>query len=121
MGSNDVASVLRAKGARVEIHDDHLPQHATDDEWLTFAGERGWVVLTKDDRIRHRFLERQAVIRAKVRAFYLAPKRLTGVQNGEIFAKALTRIERFCLGNQPPFIARVFADGVVKMWERPKF
>ena len=91
-----------------------------DEVWLKEVGRRGWIVLTKDDRIRYRFLERRAIAEARVRSFFLVPRKLTGVQNGEIFAKALDRMLRFCVGNRPPFIAKVFRDGRVKLWERPK-
>lgn len=76
--------------------------------------------MTKDERIRYRLTEKRAIAQAKVRAFFLVPKGLTGPQNGAIFATALARMTRFCTGNQPPFIAKVFRNGSVKMWERPK-
>lgn len=84
------------------------------------VGQRGWVVLTKDERIRYRLTEKRAIAQAGVRAFFLVPKNLTGPQNGEVFVRALARITKFCVGNQPPFIAKVFRNGSVKMWERPK-
>ena len=40
LGKHIVAQALRAAGARVEVHDDHFPQDATDVEWLTCAGTR---------------------------------------------------------------------------------
>jgi len=43
----------------VAIHDDHFPPDAPDTAWLQVVGERRWVVLTKDERIRRRPLERQ--------------------------------------------------------------
>jgi predicted nuclease of predicted toxin-antitoxin system len=53
LGKKAIANVLRKAGARVEVHDDHLPQNARDEEWLTYAGQRHWAVITKDDRIRY--------------------------------------------------------------------
>jgi hypothetical protein len=43
---------LAAEGLRVELHDDHFPQGTPDVVWLTEVGKRGWIVLTKDTRIR---------------------------------------------------------------------
>lgn len=77
-------------------------------------------MLTKDEKIRYRVTEKRAITRAGVRAFFLVPKGLTGPQNGEVFARALNRMTKFCIGNQPPFIAKVFRDGKVKIWEHPK-
>ena len=65
-------------------------------------------------------MEKQAIARAKVRTFFLVPRGLSGPENGAVLAKASARMTRFCIGNQPPFIAKVFRNGTVKMWERPK-
>jgi hypothetical protein len=102
-----VPNVLRAAGAQVEIQDDHFGQSATDEEWLREVGRRGRIVLTKDHRIRYRLTELEAVRAARVRAFVLTPRNLTGPQNGEVFAKALPRRVRYAIGNAPPFIAAV--------------
>ena len=40
-----LATVLRAQGHTVELHDSHF---AKDVDWLPTVGQRGWVVLTKD-------------------------------------------------------------------------
>ena len=32
----------------VEIHDDHLPVDAPDEDWIRLIGSRGWIALTKD-------------------------------------------------------------------------
>jgi hypothetical protein len=89
-------------------------------EWLRVVGRRGWAVLTKDDRIRYREAEKRAIAEAQVRAFFLAPRGLTGPENGQVFVRALGRMVAFCAGNRPPFIAKVFASGDVKLWERPR-
>ena len=67
-----MATVLRAAGLHVEVHDDHFRQDALDPEWLTDVGERNWIVVTRDERIRYNVAEKQAMRRAKVRAFVLA-------------------------------------------------
>src|SRR6266511_4327650 len=73
--------MLRDAGAKVEFHDDHFAQDATDADWLPEVGAKGWVVLTKDKRIRFRALEREALMAAKVGVFVLASsKGLTGKQ-----------------------------------------
>ena len=87
--------MLRNAGLNVEIHDDHFPQNATDPEWLTAAGKKNWIVVTRDERIRYRVAERQAIRRAKVRAFVLAAQGdLRAEMLAEIFLKALPKIRR---------------------------
>lgn len=71
LGRRYVAQALRDAGAKVEIHDDHFPQTTSDVDWLTEVGKRGWVVLSKDERIRRNRIERGALVAARVRAFFL--------------------------------------------------
>jgi hypothetical protein len=95
LGRSVVAERLRREGVRVEVHDDHFPdQRTSNEEWLRFAGERGWVVLTPDAKIRYRVNERTAVQSARVRQFVLTARTLTGSEIGEVLVKALPRIRR---------------------------
>jgi len=104
---------LRAAGARVEIHDEHFPETATDQDWLDEVGRRGWIVLTKDHRIRYRRAEIEAIKAARVGAFVLTPRNLTGRQNGEVFAKALPRMIRYAAAHPRPFIVAVTKVGKI--------
>ena len=78
LGKHIVADALRQAGAAVAVHDDHFSQDARDEEWLRAVGERGWIVLTRDDRIQYRSQERTALIQAGVRAFVLVRRSLSG-------------------------------------------
>jgi PIN like domain len=88
-----VAHALRDLGERVEIHDDHFAPDAKDEDWLVEVGSRGWIVLTKDDRIRYRVTERTALAVAKVKAFVLTSTQLQGIEMADAFVKALLRIK----------------------------
>ena len=107
LGRNAVAEVIRQAGEIVEVHDDHLPQNAKDEEWLHFVGTRNWVALTQDDRIRFHYHERVALMQANVRTFVLTAKGLRGEENGAIIAKALPAIRRMLSKHPGPFIARI--------------
>jgi hypothetical protein len=113
-----VPSALRKAGAIVEVHADHFAPDAPDEIWLTEAGRRGWVVITRDKAIRHRETELAALKDAGVAAFVLTAKGLTGPQNGEVLAKALPAMRRFVVGNRPPFIAAVSASSRITMLYR---
>ena len=52
------------------------------------AGAEGWVVLTKDSKIRYRSNEAEALFAAKVRAFVLVSRNLPGSEMANIFAAA---------------------------------
>ena len=43
---------LRAEGVEIRVNDEMFPQGTQDVDWLRIAGESGWVVITRDDRIR---------------------------------------------------------------------
>ena len=106
LGRKAVANALRNAGARVEVHDDHLPQDAKDEEWLRYVGEREWVVLTQDDRIRFHYHERMALLQARVCAFVLTAKGLRGEENTAIIVSALPAIRRLLAKHSGPFIAK---------------
>lgn len=115
LGGRVVPSALRLAGVEVEIHNDHFAQDSKDEEWLSEVGRRGWVVLTKDQRIRYRPTELNALMKARVRAFVLTAGELQGREMAEIFLRALPSISR-CLGKTPPpFIARVTRGGDVSV------
>jgi hypothetical protein len=107
---------LRDVGATVEIHDDHFPPDAKDEVWLTEVGRRGWVVLTKDDRIRYRLTERTAFASAKVKAFVLTSStQLQGSEMAKAFVIALPRIKRLIAKYPAPFLVRVSRTGKVAL------
>ena len=103
----------------VELHDDHFPQDAKDADWLPDVGARGWVVLTKDKRIRKRPDELAAVRAACVRMFVLSTGRgLSGEGMARVFLDSRARMERFIRKTPAPFIAGV-SGKQVKLFEMP--
>lgn len=107
LGRRYVAEALRARGALVEIHDDHFPADARDQDWLLEVGRRGWVVLMKDKRIRRVKLELEALLTANVRAFVLTSGNLTGPEMADVFVRHLRRIAALAVSRPPPFVAGV--------------
>jgi predicted nuclease of predicted toxin-antitoxin system len=98
------------------VHDDHFAPDATDPEWLTTAGKNGWIVVTRDERIRYRTVEKQALRRAKVRAFVLAAHGdLRAESLADVFLRALPKIREIATREKPPFIAKIWRDGKVAL------
>jgi predicted nuclease of predicted toxin-antitoxin system len=114
-----VADALRQAGAAVQVHDDHFPQDARDVVWLQEVGRRGWIVLTKDARIRYRLHERTALLHAGVRTFVLVRQNLSGSAMAAAFVNALPAMQRFVERHQAPFIARVTQTGNVSLLLKP--
>ena len=116
LGRKVIPDGLRAAGEEVRIHDDHFPQDAKDEAWLTEVGKNGWVVLTKDKHIRYRVSEIQALHAAKVRAFVLTSRGdLNATEVIQIFVKAMPAIKRLCEKTAPPFIALVDRGGNLRL------
>jgi hypothetical protein len=63
-----------------------------DETWLEEAGNRGWIVLAKDERIRRRPNELAAIRASRVKAFYLTAGGLKGEVQAEILLRHLNRI-----------------------------
>lgn len=116
LGRHTIAGILRAAGLKIEVHDDHFRQDAIDPEWLTAVGEKNWIVVTRDERIRYRVAEKQAIRRAKVRTFVLtAQGNLRADMLAQNFLKALPKIRRTIRDNKPPFVAKISRSGDVTL------
>lgn len=115
LATETIAKVLRQAGATVELLTDHFRSDAEDEEWLFEVGKKGWIVLTKDDRIRYRATERAALVRAQVAMFTLASGNLRGEEMAQAFINALPRIHRFMAKHRPPFIAKITRSGGVSI------
>ena len=115
----DVPRALREAGARVELLVDHFERGAPDESWLAEAGRRGWIVLTKDKRIRRNAVERRALEESGVAAFVLTSGDMTGTEMGSAFVKALDRMIRLHRNHSPPFVGTVDRSGRVRMLTKP--
>lgn len=110
---------LRAVGLTVhsmaDIYGEKQAQRLADETWLRDAGKNDWVVLTKDDAIRRRPAERDALNDAAVRVFCLTTAKLRGSDQTERFAENRHRILR--QAKKPgPYIYGVYRDGLRRLW-----
>ncbi len=94
---------------------DHFDLSTSDVDWLRDVGRRGWVVLTKDRRIRRREAEFRAVCEAGVAMFVLTGASMTGVAMATAFQRAYPRIQKLLRDYALPFIASVSANGDVRL------
>ena len=116
LGKHIVADRLRAEGMAVEVHDDHLPQDAPDEDWLALVGAKGWVAITKDRDIRYRAAELEAIQRHAARVIVIRMKNATGPDHAALLVKARRRIARFAAKTPPPFVAGIYRSGAVKAY-----
>src|SRR5438876_11762880 len=89
LGRRVVPDALRAAGEEVKVHDDCFPAGTFDSVWLREVGKKGWVILTKDSRIRYRRNEMEALLSSGARSFVLVSRNLPGTEMAKIFVRAL--------------------------------
>ena len=111
LGGKLIAQRLRGLGAQVETLADHFPINTPDVDWLKTVGDNGWIVLSKDGRIRRDSVERTALKAAGVRAFFLTQQGLTGVEMADIFATALHGMVNRAHSQAAPFIYTLSRTG----------
>lgn len=114
-----IAEGLRATGLRVhsmaDIYGEKQAQRLADETWLRDAGKNDWIVLTKDDAIRRRPAERDALTEAAVRVFCLTNRNLRGAEQTERFITSRYRILR--QSQKPgPYIYGVYEKGLKRLW-----
>jgi PIN like domain len=114
LGKVDVPNALRAAGHECEVHDDRFDQQTEDAVWLGAVAARKLIVLTKDERIRYRPLERQALQLARLRVFIVICGNVRGVETAAILLKAMPRIQKTIDSQKGPFIYYVYKDSTVK-------
>jgi hypothetical protein len=108
---------LARAGASVERHDKHFEPTTPDPEWIRFVGERGWIALSHNTRIRYVTDQRDMVMRANVGLFLLVGRgydRLT-----DTAVRTLPTIRKFCASHARPFIAKVHGPDPVHLKHNP--
>ncbi len=111
-------AILAAAGLTVERHLDHFAPACSDEVWLRSIGERGWVALTHDRRIRYKPNERSAVMRHNVALLVIigdAPY----PDLAHAFVATLPRIGRLLARNRPPFIAKIYRPSAAEVARKP--
>lgn len=119
--------ILVQSGLRVERHDQHFAPDARDHDWLRVVGERGWIAVTHDRRIRYKPNELEAVMSNGV-ALLVVVGRAPFADLARSFVATRAVIERFVERHIPPYIAKVYrsapevlarnpaASGRIELW-----
>ncbi|MCY0898115.1 MAG: hypothetical protein OWU33_04140 [Firmicutes bacterium] len=90
-------------------------ENTPDIVWLERAGQEGWIVVTRDKRIRTRPHERSALLRYGVGCFVLAQNRnLTRWEYLKLLTATLDHMETLFDTTPRPFIFAVYSDGSIR-------
>ncbi len=110
--SKTVVEALENAGLELRLHGRLFAPDAPDAEWLPAVAENRWVLLTKDEKIRRRPIERQALTIPGARSFILTAGNMTGQQMADVLVRHIKRIQRIAKNEKPPLIAVVTKDNV---------
>jgi len=108
---------LRAAGYGVEVHDDHLPMDAPDQEWIDLVGRKGWIAITKDKHIRYRYAEFAAIKTYRARVVVIRAKNLTGGELAELMIRHYLKIQHHSSKHPAPFVAGLDRSGKLSNYE----
>lgn len=119
LGRHQLPNALRDLGLVVytlaDVYGERRAQEIADREWIERAGQENWVVLTKDDRIRYRRVERDAFVAANLRVFCLTTARLRGEDQTARFVNNINRILQRSR-KSGPYIYGVYEKRLGRIW-----
>ena len=110
--------ILKAGGLTVRRHADHFAHDTPDEIWLETIGEKGWVAITHDGRIRYKPNELAAVKEFDVRLIVVVGKVPFPVL-AKHFVDTVPKIEDYLTATQPPFIAKVYRPSLDDLAKNP--
>jgi PIN like domain len=90
-----------------------IPFGTPDATWLAAAGAKEWIVLMRDQRIRHRALEIQSLRHARVGAFVLTAGQATARETAVVVIARLPKILNISRSERKPFLYTLGISGAL--------
>jgi hypothetical protein len=110
-----VADALKKVREDVRWLEDEFQHDTKETVWLQEIGRRGWLVVSRDKKIRTRPGERRALLDAAVGCFIVAQKQnLTRWEYLKLLAATLDEMERVFASTERPFIYTVGRTGQLR-------
>jgi hypothetical protein len=95
---------LIAAGVTVKRPGIDIPFGTQDEVWLATAGAQGWIVLMRDQRVRHRALEIESLREARVGAFVLTAGQATAQSTAVVVLSKLQKVVNISRSERKPFL-----------------
>jgi hypothetical protein len=95
---------MRSAGAGVRHAGEAFPFGTADEIWLSEAGKKRWIVLTRDQKIRWRRLELDALLAAGTAAFAFSAGQATAAETAGIVVKLLQKMANMSVSERKPFL-----------------
>lgn len=108
-----MSEALVAAGVTVKRPGIDIPFGTQDDVWLAIAGALGWIVLSRDQRVRHRALEIYSLREAQVGAFVLTAGQATAQATAEVVIAKLSKMVNISRSERRPFLYTLGITGVL--------
>jgi predicted nuclease of predicted toxin-antitoxin system len=109
--SKKIVEGLKAFGEEVVHLQDKFPEDSADIEWLQYVGEKGFVLITRDERVRRNPAEMAAIRKFKVATFFLGGSHLDRCKLIQQVVRNWPRIKELSGRTQPPFAYRIPPTG----------
>ncbi len=109
LGTNVVPGALRAQSIQVRTYvelypnDPEVPDHV----WIPEVSARGWIILTKDKRIRYSPVEIGAIQKANARYVCLSAGNLRGDEQAQCLLQHWETIDSVVASKRAPLIVTV--------------
>lgn len=116
LGLNDVPNAMieaLEEGEEVVRLQDVFERGTEDEKWLRKAGAEGFIVVTKDGRLRYRPNERAALIEANTAVFTVTSG--PGKVMGATLSGGLPTMRRVLRGQKTPLVGHVLPDGRISL------
>jgi hypothetical protein len=109
--SKKIVEGLKAFGEEVVHLQDKFPEDSADIEWLQYVGEKGFVLITRDERVRRNPAEIAAIKKFRVATFFLGGSHLDRCRLIQQVVRNWPRIKELSGRTQPPFAYRIPPTG----------
>jgi PIN like domain len=106
---------LKVFGENVEHLRSSFPENTPDTIWIPEVARRGWILVTRDKRIRTRPLEIEALIRTGLPTFIFTQKNDPDMWGWvELIVKRWAEMKVFAASQRRPFIAGIPFKGKIE-------
>lgn len=112
--SRALDQALRDAGVPFVAHREMFDDDTPDADWLPRVAEERWVVVTRDQRIRYRRNEVDAVRRGRLHLFALSSGNLSAAESGRLLVAAWPRIQAAVRANAPPMLWSITRGGLIR-------
>ena len=114
-----LGNALREAGIAFVSHQERFAPNAPDDEWLAGVADKGWLVVTRDQRIRYKVNELQAAVRARLHLFVFTQGGLPAAETATILVHAYPAMCRRAASQPPPAFWSLQRSGAVTALRLP--